>query len=303
VPRGGLQGAVLAPVVRLSRSKRALRFLQDYALLTAGSLIVAAGVNLFLLPNQVVSAGITGVAMLFNFKFGWSTGVLNLVFNVPLLAAGVRWGGGWKVLFRTVYVVVVMSVGIDLLHPLLPAVEGDPLIYTLFGGLVDGFGIGLVLRAKGTTGGTDILAQLLYKYRRIPFGSTFLWSNTLILLGAIPVVGLVPVLYALIVNYISARVLNTVVEGLGFARSLLIISDRLDELRGAILEEVGRGVTVLKGKGGYTGEKRDVLYVVVTRNQVAALKRLIADIDPRAFVVVSDAHEVLGEGFRPVQEE
>lgn len=303
MPRGELKGAVLAPVVRLSKSKRALRFLEDYALLTAGSLIVAAGVDLFLIPNQVVSAGLTGVAMLLNFKFGWPTGVLNLLFNIPLLAAGVRWGGGWKVLFRTLYVVVVMSLGIDLLDPLLPEIVGDPLIYTLFGGLVDGFGIGLVLRAKGTTGGTDILAQLLYKYRRIPFGSTFLWSNTLILLAAIPVVGLVPVLYALIVNYISARVLDTVVEGLGFARSVLIVSDHLDALRAAVLEEVGRGVTVLHGRGGYTGEPRDVLYVVVTRNQVAALKRRIADIDPRAFVVVSEAHEVLGEGFRPVQEE
>jgi len=303
MPRGGLKGAVLAPVARLSRSRRALRFLEDYALLTAGSLIVAAGVNLFLLPNQVVSAGITGIAMLLSFKFGWPTGVLNLVFNIPLLAAGVRWGGGWRVLFRTVYVVVVMSVGIDLLAPLLPAVKGDPLIYTLFGGLVDGFGIGLVLRAKGTTGGTDILAQLLYKYRRIPFGQVFLWSNTVILLAAIPVVGLVPVLYALIVNYISSRVLDTVVEGLGYARSVLIVSDQLEDLREAVLEEVGRGVTVLHGRGGYTGEPRDVLYVVVSRSQVASLKRRIADIDPKAFVVVSEAHEVLGEGFRPVQEE
>lgn len=303
MPRGEVRSAVLAPVVKLTRSQQLWRLVQDYALLTAGALIVAAGVDLFLVPNKVVPAGVTGIAVLLSLSTGWPAGLLNFALNLPLLAAGVKWGGGWKVLFRTVFVVVVMSAGIDLLAPFLPAVQGDPLIYTLFGGLVDGLGIGLVLRAKGTTGGTDIVAQLLYKYRRIPFGFTFLWSNTIILVGAIPVVGLVPVLYALIVNYISSRVLDTVVEGLGLARSVLIISDRLEDLKAAVYDEVGRGVTVLNGRGGFTGEPRDVLYVVVMRNQVAALKRRIADIDPKAFVVVSEAHEVLGEGFRPVQVE
>lgn len=305
MPRGGLRSSVLAPVTRLNPSRRFWRLVQDYALLTLGSLIVAAGVDMFLIPNKVVSAGLTGIAQLINIPTGWPVGVLNLLFNIPLLAAGVKWGGGWKTLFRTVFVVVLMSAGIDLLQPFLPAVGGEEnaLVYTLFGGLVDGLGIGLILRAKGTSGGTDIVAQLLYKFRRIPFGFTFLWSNTLILVGAIPVVGLVPVLYALIVNFISSRVLDTVVEGLGLARSVLIVSDRLEELKVAVLDEVGRGVTILHGRGGYTDAPRDVLYVVVMRNQVASLKRRIADLDPKAFIVVSEAHEVLGEGFRPVQTE
>ncbi len=303
MPRGGPPPAAPGPLSRLSRSRQVVRTIQDYLLITAGSLVVAAGVVLFLAPNQVVSAGVTGVAMLLNFTLRWPVGLTNLVLNVPLLAAGVRWGGGFKVLLRTIYAVAVMSAAIDLLNGVLPPAKGDPLIFCLFGGLVDGFGVGLVLRARGTTGGTDILGQLLHRHRRISFSTVFLWSNTLILLGAIPVVGLVPVLYALIVNYVSSRVLDTVVEGLDYARSLFIVSDRLDEIRRAILDEVGRGVTVLRALGGYSREPRPVLYVVVTRPQVPSLKRLIAEIDPRAFVVVSEAHEVLGEGFRPVKEE
>jgi len=279
---------------------KVLRTVQDYAIITTGALIAAAGVDLFLTPNKVVSAGVTGIAMLTHFVWKWPVGLVTLGLNIPLFLLAIRWGGGFRVLIKTLYATVLMSLGIDLLQPLLPAVQGDPLIYTLFGGLVDGLGIGLVLRAGGTTGGTDILAQLFYRYRRVSFGTVFLVSNTVILLGAIPVVGLVPVLYALIVNYISSRVLDTVQEGLGYARAVTIVSEKPEEVRQAILEQIGRGLTVLQGWGGFSKEPRPVLYVVVSRSQISALKRLIADRDPDAFVVVSEAHEVLGEGFRPV---
>ena len=211
---------------------RTARFVEDYLLLTGGALVVAAGVDMFLTPNQVVAAGVTGVAMLLHFTWKWPVGLVTLTLNVPLLAAGLRWGGGWRVLFRTVFLV----------------------------------------------------------------------SNTLILLLSIPVVGLVPVLYALIVNYISSRVLDTVQEGLGYARAVTIVTSKPEELRAAVLEQVGRGLTVLQGLGGFSQEPKPVLYVVVSRSQISSLKRLIADKDPQAFVVVSEAHEVLGEGFRPVAE-
>jgi uncharacterized membrane-anchored protein YitT (DUF2179 family) len=281
---------------------RNLRFLEDYFQITLGALVVAAGIDMFLTPNQVVAAGVTGIAMLTHFTWNWPVGLTTLALNIPLLIAGVRWGGGFRVLWRTIYATVIMTFAIDLLVPVLPVVKGDPLIYTLFGGLVDGFGIGLVLRGRGTTGGTDIIAQLLHRYRRVRFGSVFLISNTIILLCAIPVVGLVPVLYALIVNYISSRVLDTVQEGLGFARSVLIVTHKNEAMREAIMGQVGRGLTILQGWGGYSKDPRPVLYVVVSRSQISGLKRLIADIDPMAFVVVSEAHEVLGEGFGSVTE-
>ncbi len=276
---------------------------RDYALITAGALILATNVVVFLTPNHVVSTGITGLGMLAHYLWGWPIGMVTLALNIPLFLAGIRWGDGLKFFVRTIYAVVLMTLAIDLLAPRLPPITGEALIYTLFGGLLDGVGIGLVLRGRGTTGGTDIIAQLLNRHRGIPFSSVFLAANTLILFLAAFVVGIVPILYALIVNYVSARVVDVVQEGISYARTLFIVSREHERVRRAILDELGRGVTVLEAYGGYTLEKRPALYVVVGRSQVTVLKRIIAEIDPHAFVVVAEAHEVLGEGFRPVRSE
>lgn len=276
------------------------KLLEDYLELTAGSLIVALSVAMFLLPNKVISAGITGIAMILEILFKIPTGTSNLILNIPLLLMGIKWGGGFKVLFRTIYAVFVMSMGIDLFTAILPPIQGDPFVYCLFGGLLDGMGIGLVLRAQGTTGGTDIIAQLLYRYQKISFASTFLFINTAILLISIPIVGILPVLYALVVNYISTRVIDTVQEGLGFARAVFIITNKENEIKTRILKELDRGITIFEGKGGFSGKPKPVLYVVVSRSQISRLKRIIAETDEEAFIVVSEAHEVLGEGFKPI---
>ncbi len=272
----------------------------DYGLLTVGALLLAANVNLFLVPNKVVSTGVTGLGMLAHYLWRWPIGAVTLGLNVPILAAGIRWGGGWRMAVRSVYATAVMTAGIDLLALVLPPIQGEPLIFTLFGGVLDGIGIGLVLRGQGTTGGTDIVAQLLNRLKGVGFGTTFIVVNSAILLAAGGVVGLIPVLYALIVNFISGRVVDTVQEGSGYARAFLIFSRRSADIRQAILDDLERGVTVLDARGGYTEEAHAVLYVVVSRAQVTRLKRLISERDPQAFVVVSEAHEVLGEGFRPM---
>ncbi|MFB3851357.1 MAG: YitT family protein [Acidobacteriota bacterium] len=276
--------------------------LEDYLELTAGSLVVALGVAMFLLPNKVISAGVTGIAMILEILFKFPTGTANFILNIPLLLMGIKWGGGFKVLFRTIYAVFVMSLGIDLFTAIIPPVTGDPFVYCLFGGLLDGIGIGLVLRAQGTTGGTDIIAQLLYRYQRISFASTFLFSNTVILLAAIPIVGIVPILYALVVNYISSRILDTVQEGLGYSRAVYVVTEKVDKLKEAIINELDRGLTIFEATGGFSGKPKPVLYVVVSRSQISRLKRIIAETDEDAFVVVTEAHEVLGEGFKPISE-
>ncbi len=276
-------------------------YLRDYTLITAGSLILAVNVVVFLTPNHVVSTGITGLGMLAHYLWGWPIGLVTLALNLPLFLAGIRWGDGLKFFVRTIYAVVLMTLAIDLLAPRLPPITGDALIYTLFGGLLDGLGIGLVLRGRGTTGGTDIIAQLLNRHRGIPFSNVFLVANTATLFLAAFVVGIVPILYALIVSYVSARVVDIVQEGISYARTLFIVSREHETVRRAILDQLGRGVTVLEARGGYTLQKRPALYVVVGRSQVTVLKHIIAEIDPHAFVVVAEAHEVLGEGFRPVR--
>ena len=284
------------------RSKKFLRGFQDYLLIIVGSLILAVNVPLFLAPNQVISTGVTGIGMLAHYSWGWPIGMVTLALNIPLLLAGLKWGEGLKLFFRTIFAVTVMTIAIDLLSPHLMPIQGDPLLYTLFGGLLDGLGIGLVLRGRGTTGGTDIVAQLLNRYRGWPFGHIFIVLNGSILLAAAAMVGIKPVLYALIVNFISGQVVDVVQEGVSYARAVLIVSARVEEIRRTIIEELDRGVTLLEARGGYTEKSRPALYVVVSRSQVTLLKHIIANIDPRAFVVVSEAHEVLGEGFRPVKE-
>jgi uncharacterized membrane-anchored protein YitT (DUF2179 family) len=273
---------------------------QDYCLMTVGALLLAANVNLFLAPNRVVSSGVTGIGMLLHYRWGWPIGVTTLVLNIPILAAGIKWSGGWRLLVRSVYATAVMTIAIDLLALVLPPIQGEPLVFTLFGGALDGIGIGLVLRGQGTTGGTDIIAQILNRTRGIRFGTTFVVVNSVILLAAAGQVGLVPALYALIVNFVSGRVVDSVQEGTGYARAFFILSARNEEIQQAILEELERGVTLMDVRGGYTQAPQSALYVVVSRSQVTRLKRLISEHDPGAFVVVSEAHEVLGEGFRPM---
>jgi uncharacterized membrane-anchored protein YitT (DUF2179 family) len=279
-----------------------MRGFYDYALIFIGSVIIAANVPLFLEPNRVVSTGVTGLGMLAYYLWGWPIGLVTLLLNIPLLFAGIKWGGGLRFFIRTIFSVVVLTVSIDMLSRYLSPVGGDPLLYTLFGGLLDGIGIGLVLRGRGTTGGTDIAAQLLARYRGMAFGQVLIGINGAILLGAAAIVGIVPVLYALVVNFVSGRVVDFVQEGVGYARSAVIISEHHVAVRRAILEKLGRGVTQLEARGGYTEMARPALYVVVYRTQVTQLKHIIASVDPRAFVVVSEAHEVLGEGFRSVVE-
>jgi uncharacterized membrane-anchored protein YitT (DUF2179 family) len=286
--------------LKTARFRRARLLAWDYLLLTGGALVLSANVNIFLAPNQVVSSGATGIGMLFHYLWGWPIGLVTLGLNIPIFIAGMKWAGGWRLLFRSVYATTVMTVGIDLLAPILPPIQGDPLIFTLFGGLLDGIGIGLVLRGEGTTGGTDIIAQVLNRQRGIAFGTTFIVVNSVILLAAAGVVGLVPVLYSLIVNFVSGRVVDTIQEGSGYARAFFIVSTRSAEIQQAILDDLERGVTLIDIRGGYTEAPSSALYVVVSRSQVTHLKRLISERDPTAFVVVSEAHEVLGEGFRPI---
>ncbi|HNS50141.1 MAG TPA: YitT family protein [Anaerolineae bacterium] len=293
---GNLKRALPRPAAH--RARRARLLAQDYSLLTVGALLCAANVNLFLVPNHVVSSGVTGIGMLLYYRWGWPIGLTTLLLNIPILAAGIRWGGGWRLLVRSVYATAVMTVGIDLLALVLPPIQGDPLVFTLFGGALDGLGIGLVLRGQGTTGGTDIVAQILDRVRGIRFGTTFIVVNSVVLLAAATQVGLVPALYALIVNFVSGKVVDSVQEGTGYARAFLIFSGCTEQIRQAVMEDLDRGATLIPAMGGYTQASQPILYVVVSRSQVTRLKRLISEQDPGAFVVVSEAHEVLGEGFR-----
>jgi uncharacterized membrane-anchored protein YitT (DUF2179 family) len=271
----------------------------DYVLVVAGSVLVAAGTDLFFVPNRVVSGGVTGVAIIAHYLAGTPVGVVVLGLNVPLLWLGWRFAGGMRFFLRTAVSVVVMSAAIDLLAPLLTAPTTDRLLVICYGGLLDGLGMGLVFRGRGSTGGTDVLARLAQRFLGVGIGQALLAMNVLIFAAAGFIFGAEAVMVALALAFVSARVLDLVQTGFSAARSALIICTAPELVKTAVLERLGRGVTVLSGQGGYTGEPRPVLYVVVAAHEAGRLKRLVAEADPEAFVAITPAQEVLGEGFSP----
>ena len=281
--------------------RQAGRITLDYATIALGSLLVAIATDFFMVPNRVVSGGMTGVGTILYYTQGLPVGLVTALINVPLLLADLKWGGGWRSTVRTIFSVAVMSLAIDLLQPHVQPITSDPLLYTLFGGLLDGLGLGLVFRARGTTGGTDIIARLANRFLGIKLGHTLLFTNVIIMGSAAFLFGIEAALYAMLLAFVSSQVIDLVQEGLAHSRSTMIISDAHEAIRQAILEEMGRGVTMLHAEGGHTQQNRPVLLVAIAQTEISRLKRLVQEIDPDAFVIVTAASEVLGEGFKRLQ--
>lgn len=277
------------------------RTLTDYALLTVGALLSATAVRFFLVPNQVVTGGLTGVAQLLNTFIGTPVGVVVLILNIPLLIAGWRYLGGAVFGVRTFYTVVVMSLAIDGLAPFARPITNDPLLYSLYGGVIDGIGIGLVLRARGTTGGSDILARLIERRFGVQPGRSLLGFDTMVFTAALFSYGPEKILYALLVAFTASRAIDTVLAAGKGARQALIITSSPEPIRQAVLHRLGRGITQLEAIGGYTGATRVVLLCVVARTEIGALKNIVSNVDPAAFVIIGEVEEVLGEGFTPAR--
>jgi uncharacterized membrane-anchored protein YitT (DUF2179 family) len=237
-------------------------------------------------PNELVSGGVGGIGVIAYHLLGWPVGLVTLALNIPLFIAGLRWGGGITTGVRTIYAVIVMSLGIGLLAPYVPRVTENPLLYIAYGGLLDGTGLALVLRAQGTTGGTDIVAQLLRRFTGMELSRGMFISNALIIAGAAAVFGLERALYGVMGAAVSAYTVDKVLAGGRSARQMLIISDRWEAVRDELLHELERGVTILTGRGGYTGVERTLVMCVVSPHEVAWVRRLVQEIDPDAFVVV-----------------
>jgi uncharacterized membrane-anchored protein YitT (DUF2179 family) len=201
---------------------------------------------------------------------------------------------------KTILATVLASLAIDLFEPFVPVVQGDPLLYTLYGGLMYGLGLALVFRANATTGGIEIPAKLLEHYFGTRLSTSLLAMDAAILVLAAFFFGLEPALYALIVAWVCARVIDFMETGLTASITAFIVTGRPDKIREGILEDLERGVTVIEAEGGFTGEGRTVLLAVVRRRETNALRTIVQEADPDAFVVISHSHEVLGEGFKPL---
>jgi len=277
--------------------------LRDYALIVLGALAQAASLRLFLVPAHLASGGVSGISQLINHHTGWPIGLMVFIGNAPLFLLGWRFLGRRRFAARTAVAVVTYSLLVDVLVLFLPAngLTDDLVLNALYGAVVSGIGYGLVYRGQGTSGGSDILARLLNHWRGVPMSQSYLMVDSAVILAAGFTFGWKEALYALIALYVSGIVAETVTEGGGTVRTALIVSGQPEAVSRQILEVLERGVTVLPGKGAYTGAARPVLYCVVTRAEIAQLKTIVHEADPQAFMVIGQAHEALGEGFRPLK--
>ncbi|MCL6611452.1 MAG: YitT family protein [Peptococcaceae bacterium] len=273
----------------------------EIAGVTLGVLLTALGLDLFLIPSKIAAGGVSGLATVLHYLLGVPVGMTMLILNVPLFLMGV-YRLGLKFGFRSLYGTVSLSFLIDALAPFMPVVTRDPLLASLFGGVLVGLGLGLVFRYRGTTGGTDLAAAVLRTYTGANVGQLlFVVDAAVVLAAGFTFHSWELAMYAMITIFVTAWLIDLVQEGISYAKAFFIISNDPVKMAGAVLREMDRGATVLRGRGAYSGADRDVLLVVVNRSEVTRLKDLVRQVDSRAFVILAGVHEVLGEGFKPLK--
>ena len=279
--------------------------LKSYGIIALGSVLFGLAFDWFFDPNQVAMGGITGLAQVINALLpGIPVGVLTIVLNVPLFIAGWRYIG-FHLLASSLFSMAVSSVAIDLIAVAYPFGPMDPMLATLCGGALMGLSLGMVFSQGATTGGTDIVARLLkLRWPWLPLGKLILVPDGVVLALAALAFGRVEAaLYGAVGLFVATRVMDTVLYGLDTSKVAYIISDQWETLIQVLLKEQDRGVTILRGQGAYTGRDKQVLMVAFKQRDIVQIKRTVHQLDPQAFLIVCDAHDVLGEGFGDYQKE
>lgn len=298
----------------MSIVKKAYAHVAEYLWIIAGSILTAAAINIFLLPYKIAPGGVSGIAtVLYYLSDGrFPLGITMLMLNIPLFLGGFRYIGG-KFIIRTLFSTAFLSLVIDITEPF--SVEfaekylgnfnnalatPDLLLFSIFGGFLMGAGLGMVFRSGATTGGTDLAARIVNHFvPNFTIGQVLLFIDTCVIIFAMISFNSITLgLYAIVTLFISSKVIDAILEGVNFAKAVFIISEKPDEIAAKILEDLDRGVTGLNGTGMYTGNDKRVLYCVVERGQIPLLKDIVKQIDNKAFIILSDVREVLGEGFK-----
>ncbi len=269
----------------------------SYLGISGGVLITAAGLCFFLVPNRIAAGGVSGLATVLLYLANLPMGVTMLLLNIPLFILSMKIIGpmfGVKTLFGS----IALSVAVDFMNMVAFPLTTDPLLAAIYGGVVSGIGLGLAFRFGGSTGGTDMAAQLVARYLPMSVGQALLLVDGIVILLAGTVFGPELAMYALLAVFVTTKAIDLIQEGQSYAKAVLIISDKADDIAQAVMVQMDRGVTGLPARGLYTNTKREMLLVTVARSEIARVKDIVRDIDSRAFVIIHDVHEVLGEGFR-----
>lgn len=283
--------------MKKEHKKESIRSLiRRYFFIVIGATLAAVALELFLIPNSVIDGGIIGISLILNFMTDIPFGILILIINLPFLFFGYKHIG--KSFFISSSVAIVLLAVIEFPLKSVGPFVTDPLLATVFGGILLGAGVGLVIRNGGALDGTEILGILLT--RKIPFsvGEFVMFFNIFIFGWAGFVLTWEKAMYSILTYYIASKAIDIIIQGLEDTKAVIIISDEYEELSAAITERLGRSVTLLHGKGGYNDNEKEIIYVVITRLEISKLKQIVRDLDPSAFVTVTNIQETHGATFK-----
>ena len=282
-------------------TKKYFNLAQDYVMITFGLLCYAFGFTAFILPEKIVIGSVTGLSSLIHFWLGWNVAITYYAINIILLCIAFH-SVGKQFVLRTVIGATIATIMIGVLQPMFPApiIEQQTFMNVILGAVLCGFGLGIVFTHNGSTGGTDIIAQVVSRRTSIPMGVASLIADMAVVVLSVPVFGIEKALYATIAMYLGTRVLDMVLDGFNTQRAAYIISDQHERIKKHIFSDLDRGCTELLARGGYTGKERPVIFVVLTRPEMALLRRVVASVDPQATIVVSKIHEAFGNGFEQI---
>ena len=273
------------------------RYIPMVLMIILGAAMGGISFNIFLMPHKLLSGGVSGIALIMNYIFGFNPGVLVFVFNIPIFLAGYKYVDKEFIALSLVGM-TAFSVFIDIFAFLRDIIYiDDVLLSCIYGGVLNGIGMGIVFRNRASQGGVDIVAVILKKYFSVKLGTTSLLINIAVVTLGSYFYGIKLAMYTLVSMYVSSSILDKVMKGFGSSKSVMIITDKEQQVADTILKTLDRGVTYLEGEGAYTQHKKRVIYCIVTLNQLAKLKQIVREVDNDAFMAVSDTSEVLGHGF------
>jgi uncharacterized membrane-anchored protein YitT (DUF2179 family) len=277
----------------------------DFFFCTLGAILYGVSVTIFTAPNNIAPGGITGISTMLHYLFNAPIGTMIFILNIPLFILGLRFIGG-SFIIKTITCTALTSVVIDVFTAVnLPVYHGDKLLAAVYGGVLAGTGLALVFLRGATTGGTDIASRLVkIKLKHISMGRMMLIIDFFVIVVAALVFRSVDsALYAMIAIFTASRVIDSILYGSDNGKMAVVISKNNDEIAKAIINDMNRGLTILKGKGFYTGKEREVIMCAVRRPEAARLRTIIKKVDPNAFIIMCDAGEIIGEGFKPINKE
>lgn len=275
-----------------STTHKIFRIISKYFFLELGAILAAVGLEIFLIPNNIIDGGVVGISIILSYITKIPLGLLIFVLNIPFLFVGYKQIGKTFVV-STLFSVVSLSAWVSVFHPI-PGLTKDVLLATVFGGIILGIGVGMIIRYGGSLDGTEIVAIILDKRTGFSVGEIVMFFNLFIISSAGFVFGWDKAMYSLIAYFVAFKVIDIIIEGLDEGKAAFIISKKGAEIAAAIMNRLGRGATMIDAKGGYRGAANTVVYSVVTRLEVAKLKRIIQELDENAFVTINDVNDIMG---------